>query len=462
MKCPSCEMNTDNTTYCQHCNTDLLLYHRINKMADRLYNKGLEQAQGRCLSGAIDTLLMCTHLQKKHINARNLLGLVYWEVGEVGEAIKQWVISVAYQKTENIANHYLKIIQNQPNQLSKYSDSILAFNKSLAYILGGSEDIAVISLRKVISQIPNYIEAKALLSLYYITIGQNNKAKELLEEIFLINKDHPKATRYWAQIQGDTISQKQTFKNVRHQQPSVRSFEPVTSKMADNMIKPKSIGAPIGAFVFGAICMLAVYAILIVPSKTADFKEQIKIAKENENSANSQLVLIQQEKEQAITNLEAENEILNKTNQTLEDEQTIQREILVFQEAQNLAYNNEWVESADKLYTVGKSILPEDIKVQYETLEKTVYPKAGEKLYRDGFSHFQKGEYSEAQKLLEKSHLYAKEEYFSHNALYTIGRSYEFEENNEKAKQYYQSVFEDYPGTDSAYNAKWRFDQLEK
>src|SRR5699024_5387114 len=130
MKCPSCEMNTDNTTYCHNCNTDLLLYHKVHMMAARLYNKGLEQVQGHCLSGATDTLLMCIRLQKDHINARNLLGLVYWEVGEVGEAIKQWVISVAYQKTENLASNYLNIIQDQPNQLAKYNDSILLFNKS--------------------------------------------------------------------------------------------------------------------------------------------------------------------------------------------------------------------------------------------------------------------------------------------------------------------------------------------
>ena len=197
MKCPSCEMNTDNATYCQNCNTDLLLYQKVHMMAARLYNKGLEQAQGRCLSGATETLLMCIRLQKKHIDARNLLGLVYWEVGEVGEAIKQWVISVAYQKTDNKANGYLNIIQRQPNQLAQYNDSILLFNKSLEYIRRGSEDIAIISLKKAISQTPNYIEAKALLSLYYITIGQDQQAKQLLKEILLNNKDHAKAIRYW-------------------------------------------------------------------------------------------------------------------------------------------------------------------------------------------------------------------------------------------------------------------------
>lgn len=457
MKCPSCEMITDDTTYCNNCNTDMILYNKVHMMAARLYNKGLEKAQGRCLSGAIDNLSMCIRLQKNHIDARNLLGLIYWEVGEVGQAMKQWVISLSYQKTDNLAGSYLGIIQKQPSQLEKYRDTIESFNKSLHYIAGGSEDIGVISLRKAIAQNPNYIEAKALLSLYYITTDQVHKAEELLKEILKINKDYPKATRYWAALNLDNDAEKEEESaSAKARQAPVRNLQPVAPKIAADLIQPKSLKGTILAFVFGAICMLGVYGILIVPSKTAALKEQIKITKENESKLYSELETTRQEQEQALKDLQAKNDLLEKTNQTLQDEQAIQAQILAFQDAQGLSQNGQWVESANKLYTVDKSSLQEDLKVQYDALVQNVYPKAADQLYRQGYNEYQKRAYPEAQQLLEKSYLYAKTEYFSDNALFILGRTYEDQGNMEKAQQYYKSVIENHPGTDSAYNAQRR------
>lgn len=456
MKCPSCEIITQDTTYCSNCNTDIILYKKVHMMAARLYNKGLEEAQGRCLSGAMDTLSMCIRLQKNHIDARNLLGLIYWEIGEVGQAMKQWVISLSYRKTDNLAGKYLEIIQKQPSQLERYSDTITSYNQSLQYMARGSEDIGLISLRKVIAQSPNYIEAKALLSLYYITNNQAAKAKELLKEILKVNKDHPKATRYWTELKLDNQEQKEEIEVKKPRQAPIRNLQPVAPKMAASMIQPKPLTGTILAFVFGAICMLGVYSILIAPSKTSALEEQIKIIKQNETNLFNELEATRGQQEQALADLKAKNDLLEKANQALQEEQAIQGQVLVFQDAQVLAQNSQWIEAADKLATVDKNSLEDDLKVQYDTLVQNVYPKAGDRLYKEGYNQYQRKAYPEAQALLEKSYLYAKEEYFSDNALYIIGRSYEAQGNMEKAQQYYQSVIENHPGTDSDYNAKSR------
>ena len=49
--------------------------------------------------------------------ARNLLGLVYYEIGEVVQALSEWVISANYQPEDNIATKYLKEVHNNRNQL---------------------------------------------------------------------------------------------------------------------------------------------------------------------------------------------------------------------------------------------------------------------------------------------------------------------------------------------------------
>ena len=58
-----------------------------------LYNLGLEKAQIRDLTGAAEALKKSLHFNKYQTDARNLLGLIYYEMGEVSEAIVQWVIS---------------------------------------------------------------------------------------------------------------------------------------------------------------------------------------------------------------------------------------------------------------------------------------------------------------------------------------------------------------------------------
>lgn len=465
MNCPSCGTITDDTTYCNNCKTSPDLYKKVHMMASRLYNKGLKQAQGRYLSGAIESLSACLRIQKHHIDARNLLGLIYWEIGEVGQAIKQWVISSSYQKEENIAKKYLNYIQNNPTKLEEYADSIHLYNTALHYILQGSEDIGIISLKRAISKNPKHITAKCLLSLHYMKNNQEDKAKSLLREIFKINRDHPKTIKYWSELSStppldgdEKLNAKKTSVKNRLQSKSPQ-ITPLGAKKVENMIRPKSLQGTIMAFVFGAICMLGVYGVLIAPSKTANLEEQLRQAKSVEADLEGKLQIIIREKEENIQKLERDNKELAKTNEALQKKQMINEQIQALQNAKNLQKDRAWIEAADILYTINKENLEEESRLEYENLIKEVYPKAGEQLYQMGYNQYQRKNYAEAKELLEKSYLYAKEEYFSDNALYIIGRSYEAEENIDKAKQYYQSVIEQFPNSDSAYNAKRRLPQ---
>jgi Flp pilus assembly protein TadD len=62
-------------------------------ISNRFYNDGLECARVRDLSGAVTSLRQCLKFNKNNIEARNLLGLVYFETGEVVAALSEWVIS---------------------------------------------------------------------------------------------------------------------------------------------------------------------------------------------------------------------------------------------------------------------------------------------------------------------------------------------------------------------------------
>ena len=108
MFCYNCGCQLSEKDFCTGCGADVGLYKRIMYSANRFYNNGLEKAAVRDLSGAISSLRQCLKLNKNHIEARNLLGLVYFERGEVVAALSEWVISKNIQNEKNIGIYQIK------------------------------------------------------------------------------------------------------------------------------------------------------------------------------------------------------------------------------------------------------------------------------------------------------------------------------------------------------------------
>ena len=70
---------------------------KIQYAANSYYNRGLEMAKERNLSGAARFLKRALQFNKYHTDARNLLGLIFYEMGETSDALIQWVISINLQ-----------------------------------------------------------------------------------------------------------------------------------------------------------------------------------------------------------------------------------------------------------------------------------------------------------------------------------------------------------------------------
>ena len=83
MKCYNCGAQLDHSVNCPGCGANMKIYKKIVMASNAYYNLGLEKANVRDLSGAIDSLKMSLRFNKRNTDARNLLGLVYSETGEV-------------------------------------------------------------------------------------------------------------------------------------------------------------------------------------------------------------------------------------------------------------------------------------------------------------------------------------------------------------------------------------------
>ena len=138
---------------------------RSRQISNAYYNMGLEKAKERDLTGAADALKKSLRFNKYQTNARNLLGLVYHEIGEVGAALAQWIISLNFQQEDNLAEEYLKVLQDAPGYLDMADQAAKKYNQSLQYACSDNEDLAVLLLMRMVEEMPNFVKEQQLLDL---------------------------------------------------------------------------------------------------------------------------------------------------------------------------------------------------------------------------------------------------------------------------------------------------------
>ncbi len=177
---------------------------RCRQISNSFYNLGLEKAQIRDLSGAAECLKKSLHFNKYQTDARNLLGLIYYEMGETAEALVQWVISSNLQPQKNRAVHYLHEIQDKPGRLEAESVNIKKYNQGLFHAQNGSDDLAILQLSRVVENNPHFIKAHLVLALLYIAREDYTRAGKSLYKVLQIDKNNPKALWYMSIVKSNT------------------------------------------------------------------------------------------------------------------------------------------------------------------------------------------------------------------------------------------------------------------
>ena len=201
MKCIYCNSNLAAIDYCPGCGADVTLLKRIGRISNLLYNRALEKATVRDLSGAISLLGRSLKFNKENIDARNLLGLCYYETGEVVLALCEWVISKNIRPGENLAETYMQMLQNNRNQLDTINQSIRKYNQSIEYCRDGHEDMAVMQLKKVVATNPKLVKAYQLLALLYMKNGEYERARRVLKRASAVDNTNTTTLRYLTHIE---------------------------------------------------------------------------------------------------------------------------------------------------------------------------------------------------------------------------------------------------------------------
>ena len=210
MKCYVCSNRLDEGDVCKSCGTDVRLYKHILSMSNKLYNDGLEKASVRDLSGAIVSLNESLKYNKMNIDARNLLGLCYYERGETVLALSEWVISKNFESKKNIADEYIDAISESKGELEQINQTIKKYNQALSYCYQNSQDLAIIQLKKVLSLNENLISAYQLLGLLYMQSGEYEKAGRTLLRAIKIDTNDTRTQRYIKELNILVTSQRDT------------------------------------------------------------------------------------------------------------------------------------------------------------------------------------------------------------------------------------------------------------
>lgn len=174
------------------------------QIANGYYNLGLEKAGQRDLSGAAAALRRCLQFNKAHVDARNLLGLIYNETGEVGAALTQWIISLNFQDTDNLAEEYLRKVHAARGYLEVADQAAKKYNQALIYAQNDNADLAVLLLMRMVAEFPQYVKAQTLLALLYMQHEDFTKAGRCLYQALKVDKYNTKAQRYMTVVKENT------------------------------------------------------------------------------------------------------------------------------------------------------------------------------------------------------------------------------------------------------------------
>ncbi len=465
MFCYNCGCHLSEKDFCTGCGADVSLYKRIMHVSNMYYNEGLEKAHVRDLSGALVSLRQSLKFNKNNIEARNLLGLVYFEMGEVVAALSEWVISKNLSPDKNIADDYIGKVQSNASRLESVNQTIKKFNQALVYCMQDSKDLAMIQLKKVLSLNPKFVQAHQLLSLLYMDKEDWERAERELKKCIDIDRNNIQTLRYMKEVE------RMLMPDEAVRQPARRRKEEAVRYQSDNemIIQPLSVKEPkrsgiatllniaIGiAIGFGAVYFLA------VPSAQSEIRNQmqqdiIKIS----NESDGKTVRIQElegniaELNNRITGLDQEIEGFAGENGILKMMENLQNTAAAYLES------GDEQAAADGLELISQNVVVEEMSEGFQSLYRGLFGSIGPNLsatyYTEGSDKYKTGDFAEAVELFNRAIYY---DGGNVEALYSLGRTYEKMEDAENAIAAYDRLLEQFPDSQRARTAKRYRDAL--
>ncbi len=455
MNCYVCNTIVDNEETCPYCGADIRAYRMIEKACAESYNDGLQRAKMRDLSGAIESLNRSLQYDKYNIDARNLLGLVYYEFGEPVQALREWVISKNLKPKNNHADYYLGEIQHGAGALGKLDQTVKKYNQAIEYCNQGNRDLARIQLKKVLGLNPKMVRARQLLALLYIQDGEYENARKELSAAAKTDVKNPRTIRYMQEVrkvlkeQSSSAKKKKRVSDLPEYNPTMDAMALPRQTLLETI---DNIRGGIFNILIGLLIGLLVTVFLIVPNvrQTANSTAASALVDANEEAAGnaSDIVALKAQIEQLQAKLE--------NYEGKGDMQTSYEQLFSAQELQN---NGDSTGAATAIGQVNRDLLGTNGQALYDSLASVINAQVLETSYAAANTAFHEQNYDEAiTQYLTVIEL--EEGYNNGQALFNLAECYTNKWDFENALTNYQKVVELYPDTSIARKAQKKVDEI--
>lgn len=478
MRCANCGHIVENSEHiCKKCGIDMFVFSRTKNISIDLYNKGLSFAKQRDLTYAISILEQSLRFDKKNIEARNLLGVVYCEMGRIADALKHWIVSSSFKQDDNEAIKYIEFLQKNARKMEQLNDSISMYNKALEYLKTGSDDLAIIQLKKALNNNPEFVDACNLMTLCCIDEKNYKRANEFIEIVLKKDFRNPQAltnkqiieqlssTKYLQRVERVQNISDSKSRNSRNNKQTQNNLSPErktdSSPPIPHYRRHKSHTSFIDQkilFSFMSGVVIAVFSLfaLWIPSINEEYETEIE-------SLNVKLLAYTGSTDMTpdeVIKLRTDLEALESENRLLRSEENKQANIELLQIAVSQLADKDYlgcVSNVIKIDTLGFS--DNDIDI-YNTLRATAYPEAANSLYNQGKAEYLNNRFTEAKISLENSLNYTTNENFIDDIYFYLGKIAENDNNFELAKEYYNKVINEYPDSNQLTNVQISLEQI--
>ena len=426
---------------------------RAFQLSNLYYNQGLEQAGVRDLTGAVTKLRQSLLLNKRNTQARNLLGLVYLETGEVVAALREWIISQSYQVKNNPAGDYIRRVQGSRTRFQNMRDAVTGYNRALENCRSGNEDMAAIQLRRILNKTPGMVKAAQLLALIDIKEGKLGQARRVLRRAEKIDRTNPMTLRYLKEIEARAAAKgkgKRSKEDEEDETEQTAASEPTVVKR----IRELPAFSTLANVLIGLVLGILAGAFLIVPAVRRSAHQEM-------NTRILDYTTTLAEQKDRIDNLEAQieesNAIVEKARAQVEDSQSEITSYDSLVKGYNFYIADMFMQSAEELDKIDPSKLSTGSAGIYSGIYNDVMQSAYDDYVFAGGNAFYEENYDEAIRYLEKAISIRLDE---PNALELLGLSYGNSGNKQKAIECFEELIEKFPNTNSADNAAYSIRML--
>lgn len=405
MRCYKCNSVLSDEDYCLKCGADVSVYKIVVKASNSYYNQGLEKTRVRDLTGAVTALKTSLSLNKKNIKARNLLGLVYYEMGELAMALSEWVISLNLKQDRNVAEVYIRKVKSNPNKLELINQAAKRYNIALAKAKEGGDDVALIQLKKVAATYPKFIRANLLLALIYMKRNEDERALKVLHRVLKIDRNNTLALKYIDEINGASQTQPADGNEEYYRNSKRKPLSGNDVILPRNSYKEPSSGVFTVVYILlGVVIGAALIWFLIVPAKLQSSQHEnndtIKKYSEQLSGYSVEITTLEKQNEELTSQLDAANKELEQYKG--DSGETALYAKLVEAVSEYLA--NDVDKAALALADIDVTQLPtQTAKDLYTTLEDKCNGGA-RTFYMAGLNAYNQKNYVDAAKYLEKAY----------------------------------------------------------